>query len=124
MRPITLLSCVVKILERMINECLIWLAENERWFDHMQNGFRQGRSCVDNLAKLITDIEISIETNENLLVAFLDIKSAYDNVRRDLLCDILNRKNCPSKIIKFVDDWMRDRRTLFIISSEELKVGL
>lgn len=38
-------SCISKILERMINERVNWLAEREGWFDENQNGFRRGRSC-------------------------------------------------------------------------------
>lgn len=82
-RPITMSSCVEKIEERMINERLIWLAERERWMDPNQNGFRRGRSCIDNLAKLISEIEVAKSINKNVVVVLLDVKSAYDNVIRE-----------------------------------------
>lgn len=41
-RPITLASCVLKLMKRMINNRLAWLAEREKWLDKMQNGFRGG----------------------------------------------------------------------------------
>lgn len=69
-RPMTMSSCVGKVFERMINKRLIWLAEKKGWFDCFQNGFRRGRSCVDNISRLVTDIDLSKESNENLLVAF------------------------------------------------------
>lgn len=93
-RPITMSSCVGKILERMINERIIWLAEREGWFDKDQNGFRRGRSSVDNLVGLVSDIEIVKRTNQNLIGVFLDISSAYDNVRINVIGDILKAKEC------------------------------
>lgn len=103
-------SCIGKILERMINKRLIWIAEKKLQLDKNQNEFKRGRSCIDNLVRLITDIELSRETNQYTVVAvFLDIKLAYDNVRTDILCDILKEKGCPEKIIKYINVWMRNR---------------
>lgn len=103
MRPISLSSSVGKILERMINERIIWKAEREGWFDVNQNGFRRGRSCGDNLSKLVSEIELCRETNLNLTAVFLDIKSAYDNIKCDILCDILLTKRCPIRIVRYID---------------------
>lgn len=41
-RPISMSSSVGKVLERMVNERLIWMAEREGWLDRNQNGFRRG----------------------------------------------------------------------------------
>lgn len=48
-RPITMSSCVAKVFERMINERLNWWAERSGILEEWQNGFRRGRSCLDNL---------------------------------------------------------------------------
>lgn len=112
-RPISMSSCISKILERMINERLIWLTEREGWFDENQNGFRRGRSCVDNLVRLVSNIEISKESDQNLIAIFLDVKSAYNNVRIDLLCDRLVSKEYPVRIFRYIEQWMRDRITKF-----------
>lgn len=123
-RPITLSSCVGKVLERMINERLMWVAEREGWFDRYQNGFRRGKSCIDNLTRLTVDIHTSKQTNENLIVAFLDVKSAYDNVRTSILCDILKKKKCPSLIINYISVWMRDRVTKFILGDDKYETRI
>lgn len=49
----------------------------------------------------------------------MDIASAYDNVKRIILIEKLKKENCPEKIIKFVNEWMRERRVQFIISEKE-----
>lgn len=38
-RPISMSSCVGKILERMINKRIIWLVEKEGWFDKKPKRF-------------------------------------------------------------------------------------
>lgn len=85
-RPIVpLSSCVAKLMERLVNERLIWWAEKEGKFARSQNGFRRGKSCAENLTKIATDIQVSNYKNNYLLVAFLDVSSAYDNVVYSIL---------------------------------------
>lgn len=88
--------------------------------DRNQNSFRKGRSCVDNLVRLSADIEISKRTNRNTIAVFLDVSLAYDNVWTNILCDILESRDCPSKIINFIDKWMRNRITTFAIGDEQV----
>lgn len=49
----------------------------------------------------------------------MGIASAYDNVKRIILLEKLKKENCPERIIKFVNEWMRERRVQFIISEKE-----
>lgn len=119
-RPITLSSCVEKVLERLINERLIWLCENKDWFDKNQFGFRRGKSCLDNLTRLIGEAEISRQSNNNTVAAFLDVSSAYDNVKIDLLIAILRNKGCPKKIREYIKEWGRNRITNFVINEDKI----
>lgn len=41
-RPIALSSCMGKIVERIINERLVWWAEKNKVIHSSQNGFRKG----------------------------------------------------------------------------------
>lgn len=76
-----------------------------------------------NLIRLISDIEVSRESNQSLIVAFLDVKSAYNNVRMDLLYDKLDKQDCPEKI-SYIDKWMRDRVTKFSIGDDQEEIRL
>lgn len=60
-------SCVGKIMERLINDRLMWLAEKKGWLDPHQNGFRKGRSCVDSLVRFVTDVELSRQADRNTI---------------------------------------------------------
>lgn len=47
-RPISLVSCLCKVLERMIANRVSWFLEHHNLLPSSQFGFRRGRGCVDN----------------------------------------------------------------------------
>jgi potassium voltage-gated channel Eag-related subfamily H protein 8 len=59
-RPISMLSCVCKLLEWMINMRISWWLENNQKFSEKQYGFRRNKDCTDNIAILTTEINKSI----------------------------------------------------------------
>lgn len=102
----------------MVNERLIWWAEKKKILHHLQNGFRRGRSCAENLVKIVADIRSSIYNNEYTLVAFLDVTSAYDNVDFGIMINKLLEEKCPSNILKYIYNWLQFRETEFIVNSQ------
>lgn len=54
-----------------------------------------------------------------MIGVFLDVTSAYDNVQRNILVDSLRREGCPSRLVRFVNNWMENRNTKFIVSQSE-----
>lgn len=90
-------------MERMVNERLIWWLESNNILDPMQNGFRRGRSCMENVAKVTLDLKNANLAGEYTLAAVLDISSAYDNVVFDTLSEKLREEKCPLGIYSFID---------------------
>lgn len=101
-RLITLASRVRKVLERIINERLIWWPEKSEKYEQNQNGFRRGKLCIENIARLV-EIEIAKRENKHTIAAYLNVSSAYDNVRREILMQKLIKKECPRKIVRYVN---------------------
>lgn len=84
-RPISLASCVCKIMERMICFRLSWWLKHHCLLANSQYGFRRHRSCMDNLAVFHTDITKSFVEGKATCALFLDVEKAFDNVNIDIL---------------------------------------
>jgi hypothetical protein len=63
-RPISLTSCVVKLLERLVAERLYELAELNGWFSKLQAGFRKGRGCEDQIIRLVQAVDDAFIPNQ------------------------------------------------------------
>ena len=70
LRPITLSSCVCKIMERLLNHRLMWWVEHNGVLPHFQSGFKKGRSCSDNIGTLITTADTEHRTNKYTAAIF------------------------------------------------------
>ena len=79
-RPIALLSCLSKLMEKMVNRRLLSFLEHKNFFSNFQSGFRAGHSTYDSLCRLESDARLSILNREFCLAAFLDISKAFDSV--------------------------------------------
>lgn len=75
-RPIAISSSILKVLERIVNSRLQWWCENNFVIPPNFFGFRPGRSCLDNVAVLVTDINLTYVKKEFLVAAFIDIEGA------------------------------------------------
>ena len=55
-RPNSLTSCIAELLERILARRIYHIAETTNMFSKLQAGFRKGRSCGDNITRLIQKI--------------------------------------------------------------------
>ena len=81
-RPISLTSCLCKIMERMVNRRLLWLLEQRNLLTNTQCGFRKHRSTLDHLVSISTRISNSFVLQEHLVAVFFDLGKAYDTTWR------------------------------------------
>jgi len=67
--PITLLSTLCKLLEKIISPRLVWFLEKIKYISPEQNGFRKNRSILNNLLSIKNEIEISKKNKQSFLLA-------------------------------------------------------
>jgi len=79
-RPIALLSCLLKVLERMVYRRVQWVIETRFLLPDFQSGFRNSRSYTDNLIILTNRIQSAFLNNAFTVAVFLDIAGAFDSV--------------------------------------------
>ncbi len=77
-RPIALTSNLCKLIEKVIVNRLNYVLESKGALAPNQYGFRKGRSTLDALVKLETDVKKSIAVKEGLVAVYFDMEKAYD----------------------------------------------
>ena len=104
-RPITLISCVFKLLTKILAKRLSAAVDKEDIVGPEQNGFRAPRSCSDNIfiLNMILEINKSIKLLSHLL--FVDLKEAYDRIDQGILLQKLRQLNIPKTFINFLESY-------------------
>uniref|UniRef100_A0A0B7BSI4 Reverse transcriptase domain-containing protein n=1 Tax=Arion vulgaris TaxID=1028688 RepID=A0A0B7BSI4_9EUPU len=79
-RPISLLSCVGKLLERMINTRLMWHLEEKGLLLPQQARFRKHRSTEDQVTYIAQEIEDAFQEGKQTLAVWVDLEKSFDKV--------------------------------------------
>ena len=79
-RPLSLTSCLGKLLEKAVADNLSNWAEANKKFNKQQNGFRKNGSTNDNLFKLFETVKIGFCKGHPTTGIFLDVEKAFDQV--------------------------------------------
>ena len=108
-RPISLLSCVGKLMERVITRRLTWFLETNNVFSPSQTGYRQHRSTEDQLALLTQDIENSFQEKRKLLAVFFNLSKAFDRVWKKGLQWKLLRAGVSGQMYKWISSFLYHR---------------
>ena len=119
-RPISLTSCLGKILEKIIANRLIYILEDRGLLTDNQAGFRPGRSTVDQVLKLVQEASDNIHVNPKglrTLTAFFDYNKAYDTVWRDGLIYKMMQLDLPFRFIRYVRHFLSGRWTTVSINN-------
>ena len=111
-RPISLTSCIVKVLERMLASRIYDLAESKHWFSDLQAGFRKGRSCVDQILRIVHGISDGFQKNpmQRSVLALLDLSKAYDKVWQQKLILSMHHAGVPLNILRWVSAFLGNRQ--------------
>ena len=97
-RPISLLSAIMKLFERVIEKRLRKHLEDNGFFSKYQSGFRKSKSTNDHLLHLSQTIMESFNRGEHVIAAFLDVEKAFDNVWHNVLRYKIYQLDLPTKL--------------------------
>ena len=109
LRPITLVSCVGKTMERMVNRRLSYLLENKGVFGHRQHGFRSGHGVDTYLADLEEELETAINGGKHTEHVLLDLAKAYDTAWRAPVVANLSKWGIGGNMGRYVEDFLSNR---------------
>lgn len=101
-RPIALLSCLGKGLERLIAKRIAYLTILEGVASPQQVGALPGRAAVDLTTCLTHEIERALDLGLTATLATMDVKGAFDSVLRNRLILRLQQQGWPSSLIRLI----------------------
>jgi len=111
-RPISLLSCLGKLLEKIIKQRLMLEIERRNILPQHQAGFRPGKSTTYNIVRLERFAESHLKNpirRRHSAVILFDIKAAFDSVWHDGLIYKLNDLRLPRYIINYLISFLHNR---------------
>ena len=108
-RPISLISSIMKLFERVIEQRLRFHLEHIGFINKHQSGFRRAKSTDDHLFRLSQSIMESFNRGEHVVAAFLDVEKAFDNVWHNGLRYKIFQLDLPTKMTRWLSDFLVGR---------------
>ena len=108
-RPISLMSSIMKLFERVIEQRLRSYLEDIGFINKYQSGFRQNKSTDDHLFRLSQSVMESFNRREHVVATFLDVEKAFDNVWHNGLRYKIFMLDLPTKMTLWLSDFLVGR---------------
>ncbi|KAK5996418.1 putative RNA-directed DNA polymerase from transposon BS-like protein [Cladobotryum mycophilum] len=109
-RPISLLSCLGKGLERLIAKRMAWILVQHEVLDPKQAGALLKRSAVDLAVALIHDIDQALMEGKVATLVTMDVQGAFDAVLCNRLLLRLREQGWPITLVRWVESFMTGRQ--------------
>ena len=97
-RPISLLSAIMKLFKWVIEKRLQNDLEDNGFFSKYQSGFRKSKTIMESFSR-----------GEHVIVAFLDVEKAFNNVWHNGLRYKIYQLGLPTKLCRWLSDFLVGR---------------
>ncbi len=117
-RPISLLSCISKVYEKIIHKRIVGFLENQNILNPLQFGFRKEHSTSNAITVLTKDVLLGFEHKEYTLAVFCDLSKAFDTLNHDILINKLQRYGIRGVGLKLLSSYLQGR-SMFVRNGNE-----
>jgi len=110
-RPISLTSCLGKVMERLVCNRLYHMAEERGLLTEDQAGFRVQRSTEDQILRVTQAVSDGFQAKPALrsVFALLDFSKAFDTVWHADLLDMLIAAGLPTRYLLWIRGFLTNR---------------
>ncbi|CAB4000393.1 Hypothetical predicted protein [Paramuricea clavata] len=112
-RPVSLLSQVSKVLERLIFRQVSSFVENSLY--DLQHSFSCKRLCVTQLLSVLRDLGRTLDSGKETDLIYLDFAKAFDSVSHSKLLFKLKSFGISGPLLNWFADYLRDRKQCVVV---------
>ena len=109
-RPISLLSCLGKLLERLLAHRISRYMEEENLFTSSQSGFRSHHMTAEQLLRLSEQCHNAFKNKQVVASLFLDAEAAFDKCwHSGIKYKLKKNLGLPNRLIRLISSFLTDR---------------
>ena len=109
-RPISLLSCLGKILERILAKRLSTYMEQNKLFAESQSGFRTGRMTSEHTLHMVENAFSAFKKGEMVASIYLDAEMAFDKCwQNGIRYKLKHILNLPDRYVRILSSFLTNR---------------
>lgn len=116
-RPISIISNISKIFEKIINSRIQNFLSNHDIISSNQYGFAKNKSTSDAIYSLKEDIDRAKENKQHCLCILLDLKKAFETIPHTILLDKLNKLGIRGTALALINNYLTNRKQLTKLNS-------
>ena len=115
-RPISILSCLSKIFEKLIYTYLVSFFRKHSVLAETQYGFQNNKSTSHAILDVLTNAYDNIESNDYTAIVLSDFKKAFDTVCHSILLNKLEHYGIRGIALKLLKSFLinRSNRSQFV----------
>ena len=109
-RPVSLLSCMGKLMERCVHKYLYNYITSNKLLTSFQSGFIKGDSTVNQLVYVYNDICHALDEGKEVRAVFCDISKAFDRVWHRGLLFKLSKLGIKDSLLNWFSSYLSSRK--------------
>ena len=115
-RPISLLSCFSKIIEKIVCTRLTCFLDVNNLISNSQYGFRKKHSTLHPLIHFQNFISSALDRKEHAVAIFCDLRKAFDTVDHKILLSKLQRMGVRGAELLWFQNYLTNRKQIVTIN--------